>query len=135
MRNAQLMSAAIYVLFISLATVLFHDGLGADVTAIIGMTKPVAGVLPVLLSVAAIGSQFSAAVYREYQYRVDKQLGKELAVPGFPEQIVMDRLKNTWKDTASAVVGEWIGLIYQYTNVDRKKPFMQGVDMDNPLGL
>ena len=62
MRTAQLMSAAIYVTFIGLATVLFHSGLGADVTAIISMTRPVAIVLPVLLSIAAIGSQFSAAV-------------------------------------------------------------------------
>ncbi len=62
MRAAQLLSAAIYLVFIGLATVLFHDGLGPDVTAIISMTKPVAIVLPVLLSIAAIGSQFSAAV-------------------------------------------------------------------------
>jgi hypothetical protein len=62
MRSAQLISTAIYLTFIALATVLFHDGLGADVTAIIGMTKPVALVLPLLLSIAAIGSQFSAAV-------------------------------------------------------------------------
>jgi len=62
MRNAQLLSTAIYLVFIALATVLFHDGLGSDVTAIISMTKPVAVVLPLLLSVAAIGSQFSAAV-------------------------------------------------------------------------
>jgi hypothetical protein len=62
MRMAQILSAAIYLVFIGLATVLFHDKLGADVTAIISMTAPVAVVLPVLLSVAAIGSQFSAAV-------------------------------------------------------------------------
>ena len=62
MRAAQLISAVIYLVFIGLATVLFHDGLGADVTAIVKMTKPVAVVLPLLLSVAAIGSQFSAAV-------------------------------------------------------------------------
>lgn len=62
MRTAQLVSTVIYLLFLGLATVLFHDGVGADVTAIIEMTKPVAVVLPVLLSVAAIGSQFSAAV-------------------------------------------------------------------------
>jgi hypothetical protein len=62
MRAAQLVSTAIYLVFIALATVLFHDGLGADVTAIIGMTKPVAVVLPILLAIAAIGSQFSAAV-------------------------------------------------------------------------
>jgi hypothetical protein len=45
-----------------LTTVLFRKGLGADVTAIIEMTMPVAVVLPVLLTIAAIGSQFSAAV-------------------------------------------------------------------------
>jgi len=62
MRTAQLLSAAIYLVFIALVTVLFHPDLGADVTAIVGMTRPVAAVLPILLSVAAIGSQFSAAV-------------------------------------------------------------------------
>ncbi|PHS02185.1 MAG: hypothetical protein COA78_21800 [Blastopirellula sp.] len=62
MRVAQLLSAAIYLVFIGLATVLFHKDLGADVTAIISLTTPVAIVLPVLLSIAAIGSQFSAAV-------------------------------------------------------------------------
>ena len=62
MRWAQLISSAIYILFIGLATVLFHDGLGSDVTAIMTMAAPVAVVLPVLLAVAAIGSQFSAAV-------------------------------------------------------------------------
>ncbi len=62
MRTAQLLSTAIYLVFIGLATVLFRDGLGADVTAIIGMMTPVALVLPLLLSIAAIGSQFSAAV-------------------------------------------------------------------------
>ncbi len=62
MKTAQLLSAAIYLVFIGLVTVLFHSGLGSDVTAIISMTKPVAIVLPVLLSIAAIGSQFSAAV-------------------------------------------------------------------------
>jgi hypothetical protein len=62
MRAAQIISAVIYLVFIGLATVLFHRGLGADVTAIIGMTQPVALVLPILLTIAAIGSQFSAAV-------------------------------------------------------------------------
>lgn len=62
MRASQLISAAIYISFISLATILFHDGPNADVTGIVSMTAPVASVLPVLLSVTAIGSQFSAAV-------------------------------------------------------------------------
>jgi len=62
MRRAQLISASIYLVFIGLATVLFRSGLGSDVTAIITMTAPVAVVLPLMLSIAAIGSQFSAAV-------------------------------------------------------------------------
>jgi hypothetical protein len=62
MRYAQITASIIYLLFISLATVLFHEDMGADVTAIIEMTTPVAVILPTLLVVAAIGSQFSAAV-------------------------------------------------------------------------
>jgi len=62
MRAAQILSAAIYLVFLALTTTLFRKGLGADVTAIIEMTKPVAVILPVLIAVAAIGSQFSAAV-------------------------------------------------------------------------
>ena len=62
MRTAQLISTGIYLVFLALATVLFHDNMGSDVTAIIGMTRPVALVLPLLLSIAAVGSQFSAAV-------------------------------------------------------------------------
>jgi hypothetical protein len=62
MRVAQILSTVVYLAFLGLSTVLFHGGLGADVTAIIEMCRPVAVVLPVLLTVAAVGSQFSAAV-------------------------------------------------------------------------
>ncbi len=62
MRFAQLLSGIIYLTFIGLVTVLFNDRLGADVTAIVTMTRPLAMVLPVLISIAAIGSQLSAAI-------------------------------------------------------------------------
>lgn len=62
MRRAQIIATFIYLLFIALATVLFHPDMGGDVTAIIEMTHPVSLVLPLLLTVAAVGSQFSAAV-------------------------------------------------------------------------
>ena len=62
MRRAQLISAAIYLAFIAGCTTLFRSDFGTDVTAIVKMTAPIAVVLPVLLSLAAIGSQFSAAV-------------------------------------------------------------------------
>ncbi|MGD2170814.1 MAG: homoserine O-succinyltransferase [Gammaproteobacteria bacterium] len=80
-------------------------------------------------------SQFSAAVMREYRLRVDQCLAAGRPVPEFPEHLVVETLKNTWQDTASAVVGKWIGLVYQYTGVDRRTPFMDGVDPGNPLGL
>lgn len=53
----------------------------------------------------------------------------------FPEEKISELLDNTWADSARSSVGAWVGLIYQYTNVDRKKPFMDRVDPDNPLGL
>lgn len=62
MRIAQWISAAIYLVFLTLMTALFHKGMGADVTAITSMVAPVAVLLPILISVAAIGSQFSASV-------------------------------------------------------------------------
>ena len=45
------------------------------------------------------------------------------------------RLDNTWHDTAEAVVGNWMGAVYQVTHRDRRIPFMEGVDPDDPLGL
>lgn len=62
MRLAQWISSGIYLVFIALATVLYHKGLGSDVTAIIDMTRPVAWILPIMIAIAAVGSQFSAAV-------------------------------------------------------------------------
>lgn len=62
MRRAQLLSAGIYIFFIALCTPVFRPDLGADVTAVIEMTRPVASILPLLLGLAAIFSQFSAAV-------------------------------------------------------------------------
>jgi len=62
MRSAQIISSSIYILFISLSTILFKNDYGADITAIIKMITPVALILPILISITAIFSQFSAAV-------------------------------------------------------------------------
>lgn len=62
MRWAQWIASLIYIVFLGLITVQFRSGLDSDVTAIVRMTRPIAVVLPILISVAAIGSQFSAAV-------------------------------------------------------------------------
>lgn len=63
MRRAQWLSAAIYVAYVGFAGVDFAaSSLPLKETAIIGMTHPIATALPILLVVAALAAQFSAAV-------------------------------------------------------------------------
>jgi homoserine O-succinyltransferase len=58
-----------------------------------------------------------------------------LLLPEFPESGVFGHLDNTWRDTAKAVFNNWLGLIYQVTDQDRRKPLMVDVDETNPIGL
>lgn len=53
----------------------------------------------------------------------------------FPEKALEETLNNTWIDSARSLVSTWMGLVYQVTDVDRKKPFMEGVDPNDPLRL
>ncbi len=53
----------------------------------------------------------------------------------FPEDDFAPTLDNTWADSARSIMASWVGLVYQITNVDRKKPFMEGIDPHNPLAL
>ncbi len=46
-----------------------------------------------------------------------------------------DTLENTWTDSARSIIASWIGLVYQVTNADREKQFMDGIDPENPLGI
>jgi hypothetical protein len=63
MRYAQWISAAIYILYIGLAGMSFTLAeIGPRETAIIQMTGHIAALLPILLVVAALAAQFSAAV-------------------------------------------------------------------------
>ena len=55
--------------------------------------------------------------------------------PEFPEAELMQYADNTWGDTGKAIVNNWLGLVYQLTNLDRHEQFMPGVDADNPLGV
>jgi homoserine O-succinyltransferase len=52
-----------------------------------------------------------------------------------PEELITPHLDNTWHDTALAIVNNWVGKIYQVTHSDRRRPFMDGIDPDDPLGL
>jgi len=75
------------------------------------------------------------ALLNEYRSLVDAALAGNGKLPEFPEQLIERRLDNTWHDTAEAVVGNWMGVVYQVTHSDRRIPFMEGVDPGNPLGL
>ena len=77
----------------------------------------------------------SQAIFDEYQEWVRVSKEKGLPLPLFPEHIVLPRIQNTWHDSGLAIIGNWMGLIYQITNTDRKRPFMEGLDPQNPLGL
>ena len=79
---------------------------------------------------------YTQAIFDEYQYRLIKAIdNKDKDLPVFPEKLIVDHIDNSWHDTAAAILANWMGLVYQVTNMDRNLPFMDGVDPDDPLGL
>ncbi|MDX1499786.1 MAG: homoserine O-succinyltransferase [Woeseiaceae bacterium] len=58
-----------------------------------------------------------------------------VTAPQFPEAELLPYIDNTWGDTGKAMVNNWLGLVYQLTNLDRRQQFMPGVDPDDPLQL
>jgi homoserine O-succinyltransferase len=75
------------------------------------------------------------AMLDEYRSGVAAALARGDTPPELPESLIVDRLDNTWHDSAEAVINNWIGKVYQTTNQDRRRPFMPGVDPDDPLDL
>jgi homoserine O-succinyltransferase len=75
------------------------------------------------------------AILNEYRGRLERSMIAGRETPEFPEALVSPHIDNTWHDTAEGIVGNWIGLVYQVTHQDRKRPFMDGVDPSNPLGI
>ena len=62
MRNAQIISGIIYIVFVGLSLVVFDSIQVISETAIIDISAKISLVLPFLLIIAAVFSQFSAAV-------------------------------------------------------------------------
>lgn len=77
----------------------------------------------------------SEAVLEEHHERLVAALAEGRPAPEFPERLVAAQLDNTWHDTAEAVINNWMGMVYQLTHLDRKKPFKDDVDPCDPLGL
>ena len=76
----------------------------------------------------------SRAIFNEYREKLERALQSDSVLPVFPEDEVIPQLHNTWHDTGEAVVGNWIGLVYQVTSRERALPFMDGVNPDDPIG-
>lgn len=72
-------------------------------------------------------------IAEDFLARLDSNDGSSIS--DFPEDLLTTQCDNSWGDTGKAIVSNWLGLVYQLTNLDRKKQFMPGVDPDDPLQL
>ena len=75
------------------------------------------------------------AALNEYKLQLIEAKENNTAIPEFPEAFISSKLDNTWHDTAEAIISNWIGKVYQLTSIDRKKPFQDNVNLENPLNL
>ena len=75
------------------------------------------------------------AMLREHGMAVEEAMRLGGDLPDFPDALLAEGLDNTWRDTAHAVVGNWVGLVYRVTHSDRRRPFMEGIRPEDPLGL
>ncbi|HET6565807.1 MAG TPA: homoserine O-succinyltransferase [Xanthomonadales bacterium] len=72
---------------------------------------------------------------RRFVEQAARAVARGEAVPATLETEVEPLLDNTWGDTAKAVFNNWLGLVYQLTNLDRQLQYMPGTDRDDPLKL
>jgi len=77
----------------------------------------------------------AAQIAAAYVDNAKSTMQKGLPAPDFDELAFEPLLDNTWGDTAKAIINNWLGLVYQTTNLDRTKQFMDHVDPKDPLGI
>ena len=70
-----------------------------------------------------------------YRDQVVDAKARGVTAPAFPDDELEPRLDNTWTDTGKAMFNNWLGLVYQLTDADRRTPLMANLDPDDPLGL
>ena len=75
------------------------------------------------------------AILDEHRERVIAARDAGDEIPDFPETVVAGYLDNTWHDTAEAVINNGIGNVYQLTHHERNRPFKEGINPEDPLGL
>lgn len=68
-----------------------------------------------------------------YQKEVEEALLCQETPSPFPERDISEHLDNTWGDTGKSIFNNWLGLVHRLTALDRKCPFAEGIDPDDPL--
>jgi len=77
----------------------------------------------------------SRAILEEFSEKIIHARNNNQNPPAFPEELIAPLVDNTWHDSAEAVINNWIGKVYQLTDIDRLKPFNESIDPSDPLGL
>lgn len=77
----------------------------------------------------------AAGILDKYKSEVCRAVDSGNTPAEFPEAELEERVDNTWSDTGKAMFNNWLGLVYQLTDSDRRVPFMRGIDPKDPLGL
>jgi homoserine O-succinyltransferase len=80
-------------------------------------------------------SASAAEAADRYVREAERALREDRDLPDNLDAALETELDNTWGDTAKAIVNNWLGLVYQLTNLDRRKQYMEGVDPADPLSL
>lgn len=75
------------------------------------------------------------AILDEFRERINRARAADAIWPDFPESLISPSLDNTWHDSGEAVINNWIGKVYQLTHIDRRLPFREGINPENPLEL
>lgn len=74
-------------------------------------------------------ADFSSATLPSQDKEANKDAVKKL------EEKLLPHLEVTWRGGANGFFSNWVSNVYKVTNVDRNKPFMDGIDPNNPLDL
>jgi homoserine O-succinyltransferase len=79
--------------------------------------------------------QEAGHIVDKYHDLLLESIKKGRTVSDFPEKEIEKHLDNTWRDTGKAIFNNWLGLVYKLTNIDRKIPFIDSINPNDPLGL
>lgn len=62
------------------------------------------------------------AIAERYREAVVSALDAGRDAPALPESHLESLLDNTWRDTGKAIVNNWLGLVYEKTDFERRRP-------------